>query len=123
MKLINQKEKIFIAGATGMVGNAIKIKLYDSGYKNLITPSRKNLDLTNSRLVFDWFKKNKPDIVILCAAKVGGILKNMNFLFQNTIGFCLGYHLEQKFQPFCFSFCSQFFHFFTSAQNNRSILC
>ena len=87
MKLINQKEKIFIAGATGMVGNAIKIKLYDSGYKNLITPSRKDLDLTNSRLVFDWFKKNKPDIVIISAAKVGGIYANdtfpVDFLLDN----------------------------------------
>ena len=79
MKLINQKEKIFIAGATGMVGNAIKIKLYNSGYKNLITPSRKDLDLTNSKLVFDWFKKNKPDIVIIAAAKVGGIYANNTF--------------------------------------------
>ena len=87
MKLINQKEKIFIAGATGMVGNAIKIKLHDSGYKNLITPSRKDLDLTNSRLVFDWFKKNKPDIVIIAAAKVGGIYANdtfpVDFLLDN----------------------------------------
>ena len=47
MKLIDQKEKIFIAGSTGMVGNAIKEKLYNSGYQNLVTPSRKDLDLTN----------------------------------------------------------------------------
>ncbi len=79
MKLIDKREKIFIAGATGMVGKAIKIKLYDSGYKNLITQSRKDLDLTNSKLVFDWFKKNKPDIVIIAAAKVGGIYANNSF--------------------------------------------
>jgi len=79
MKLIDQKDKIFIAGASGMVGNAIKIKLFNSGYKNLSTPSRKDLDLTNYKLVFDWFKKNKPDIVIIAAAKVGGIYANNTF--------------------------------------------
>ena len=79
MKLIDQKEKIFIAGSTGMVGNAIKEKLYNSGYQNLVTPSRKDLDLTNYKLVFDWFKKNKPDIVIIAAAKVGGIYANNTF--------------------------------------------
>ena len=75
MKLIDQKDKIFIAGSTGMVGNAIKEKLY-----NLLSkfsyPTRKDLDLTNYKLVFDWFKKNKPDIVIIAAAKVGGIYAN-----------------------------------------------
>ena len=87
MKLICQKDKIFIAGASGMVGNAIKLKLYNSGYKNLITPSRKELELTNTKLVFDWFKKNKPDIVIIAAAKVGGIYANnifpVDFLLDN----------------------------------------
>ena len=79
MKLINHKDKIFIAGASGMVGNAIKLKLYNYGYTNLITPSRKELELTNSKLVFDWFKKNNPDIVIIAAAKVGGIYANNTF--------------------------------------------
>jgi len=79
MKLISQKDKIFIAGASGMVGNAIKLKLYNSGYTNLITPSRKELELTNTKLVFDWFKKNNPDIVIIAAAKVGGIYANNTF--------------------------------------------
>ena len=62
-----------------MVGNAIKLKLYNYGYTNLITTYRKDLDLTNSELVFDWFKKNKPDIVIIAAAKVGGIYANNTF--------------------------------------------
>ncbi len=88
MSLIDKKDKIFIAGgSTGMVGNAIKNKLQNYGYKNLKFPSRKELDLTNSNLVFSWFKDNKPDIVILAAAKVGGIYANnsypVNFLLDN----------------------------------------
>ena len=61
MPLIDKKDKIFIAGgATGMVGNSIKIKLQINGYGNLIYPSRNELDLTNSNLVFNWFKEKKP---------------------------------------------------------------
>ncbi len=89
-KLKNQK--IFIAGASGMVGNAIKkaISNYhrDSKNKNLLlTPSRQELNLLDSMLVKNWFAKNKPSIVILAAAKVGGILANTkypaDFLIEN----------------------------------------
>ena len=88
MPLIDKKDKIFIAGgATGMVGNAVKTKLQNYGYKNLKSPSRKELDLTNSNFVFSWFEENKPDVVILAAAKVGGIYANntypVNFLLDN----------------------------------------
>ena len=80
MPLIDKKDKIFIAGgATGMVGNSIKTKLQNDRYENLIYPSRNELDLTNSNLVFNWFKENKPEIVILAAAKVGGIHANNSY--------------------------------------------
>ena len=79
MSLINKEDKIFIAGSTGMVGSAIKSKLYSLGYKNLRIPKRKDLDLENYNSVFDWFKENKPDIVILAAAKVGGIYANSTY--------------------------------------------
>ena len=85
--LINKSEKIFIAGARGMVGSAIIRKLNEYGYTNLISPSRKELDLTDAEKVSEWFKKNKPDIVILAAAKVGGIYANntypVDFLLEN----------------------------------------
>ena len=85
--LINKSEKIFVAGARGMVGSAIIRKLNEYGYTNLISPSRKELDLTDSEKVSEWFKKNKPDIVILAAAKVGGIYANntypVDFLLEN----------------------------------------
>ena len=69
MTLINKKDKIFIAGVKGMVGSAIKRKLIQCGYQNLITPDRSELDLTNSDLVFNWYEKAKPEIVIHMAAQ------------------------------------------------------
>ena len=87
MKLINKADKIFIAGGNGMVGSAIIRKLNNLGFKNLIFPNSSQLDLKDSNLVFKWFKKNKPDIVIFAAAKVGGIFANntypVDFLLDN----------------------------------------
>ena len=87
MTLINKKDKIFIAGGSGMVGSAIIRKLNNLGFENLIFPNSSNLDLKDSDLVFKWFKKNKPDIVIFAAAKVGGIFANntypVDFLLDN----------------------------------------
>ena len=85
--LINKKDKIFIAGSRGMVGSAIIKRLLEYGYKNLEFPSRKELDLTNTKLVSEWFKEKKPQIIILAAAKVGGIYANnkypADFLLEN----------------------------------------
>ena len=87
MSLIEKQEKIFIAGGSGMVGKAIIDKLNSCGYKNLTTPCRAELDLKNNSEVFDWFSKNKPNLVILAAAKVGGIYSNssypVDFLLDN----------------------------------------
>ena len=57
MTLINKKDKIFLAGSTGMVGSAIKRKLNHLGFNNLVLPNRSELDLKDTNLVFDWFKK------------------------------------------------------------------
>ena len=86
-KLIDKKDKIFIAGHNGMVGQAIKRLLLKKGYKNLVYETSKNLDLRDSVAVHNWFKNKNPDIVIIAAAKVGGILANSKypaeFLFDN----------------------------------------
>ena len=86
-KKIKLDDKIFIAGAKGMAGQAIKRKLIKSGYKNLLSPFRKELDLFNIEDVKKWFFKNKPDVVIIAAAKVGGIIANSSqptqFLLDN----------------------------------------
>ncbi len=90
---ILKSDRIFIAGSNGMVGNAVKKELISSGYGkseyggSLLTPSRDQLDLTKNNDVSNWFAKNKPSIVILAAAKVGGIFANSNkpadFILEN----------------------------------------
>tara|TARA_A100001035_G_scaffold278453_1_gene277385 strand:- start:93 stop:1085 length:993 start_codon:yes stop_codon:yes gene_type:complete len=77
--LISKDYKIFIAGHTGMVGSAIKKALNNKGYNNLLCPSRRDLDLLDSNQVENWFKENSPDVVILAAAKVGGIYANSTY--------------------------------------------
>ena len=62
-----------------MVGSSIMRSFIKKGYKNIITVNRSELDLTDEKNVRDWFKVNKPDVVILAAAKVGGIMANSKF--------------------------------------------
>ena len=87
MNLIKKTDRIFIAGHRGMVGSSIKKKLKELNYKNLQTPSREELDLLDNKSVENWFKANKPEVVILAAAKVGGIEANSkypaDFIFEN----------------------------------------
>lgn len=68
-----------MAGHNGLVGSAIFKKLKLLGYRNIITISRKKLNLINQKDVFDFLKKTSPDIVINAAARVGGILANNKF--------------------------------------------
>ena len=74
--MIKNNSKIFLAGHRGLVGSAIKRKLYEAGYRNIITATRNLLDLTNQRKVENFIKKKNPKLVIIAAAKVGGILAN-----------------------------------------------
>ena len=62
-----------------MAGSAISRALTAKGYKNHLKATRRELDLTESAAVEEWFKNQKPDVVILAAAKVGGILANNNY--------------------------------------------
>ena len=92
-KKINQNERIFIAGSSGMVGQALKRNLINSGYGlnsvggQLLTPKRKELDLLDFSMVKNWFRLHKPSVVILAAARVGGILANTEspteFILEN----------------------------------------
>ena len=77
--MFSKKTKIFVAGHQGLVGSAVLRRLKDQGYKNIITVSRKKLDLTNQDKTFKFLKKNKPQYIFICAAKVGGILANNTF--------------------------------------------
>lgn len=77
--MINNKSRIFLAGHKGMLGSSILRLLKKKGYKNLITADRKKLDLRDQLSVKKFFKFNKPDVVIIAAAKVGGIKANMDY--------------------------------------------
>ena len=85
--MINTNSKIFIAGHNGMLGSSIFRKLRNKGYNNIIVVNKKNLDLRNQNSVEKFFKKKKPDVVIVAAAKVGGIKANIenpaNFINDN----------------------------------------
>jgi len=79
---MQQNSKIYIAGHKGMVGSAIKRKLVDEGYTNIIFADSSQLDLTNQESVSHFFKSSKPEYVFLAAAKVGGIMANNTFRAQ-----------------------------------------
>lgn len=73
---MNYRDKVYVAGHTGMVGSAIVRALKKQGFNNIITKTHKELDLTNQALVKAFFCKEKPDYVFIAAAKVGGIQEN-----------------------------------------------
>ena len=80
--MISKQTKIYIAGHKGMVGSAVWRMLESKGYANLIGETSKKLDLRNQQSVFEFYKKEQPEVVIDAAAKVGGILANNDFPYQ-----------------------------------------
>jgi GDP-L-fucose synthase len=86
---MNKNLKIYVCGHTGMVGSAILRRLQIMGYKNILTRTSKELDLTRQADVEEFLKKESPDYIFLSAAKVGGILANNTykgeFIYQNLM--------------------------------------
>ena len=86
---MNKQDKIYIAGHRGMVGSAIIRKLHAEGYDNTVTRTHSEMDLTSQTAVADFFRSEKPDVVVLAAAKVGGIHANnvfrAQFLYENLM--------------------------------------
>ena len=84
---INKKDKIFLAGHNGMVGSSILKKLRENGYKDIITISKKKLNLLNQGRTLKFINRQKPKVVIIAAARVGGIIANSitkpKFLYEN----------------------------------------
>jgi GDP-L-fucose synthase len=84
---MNKNSKIYIAGHRGLVGSAIVKNLQSKGYTNLVYRTHKELDLINQKEVEDFFQTEKPEYVILAAAKVGGIVANntyrADFIYEN----------------------------------------
>ena len=79
---LNKNSKIYVAGHNGMAGSAVMRLLKLKEYKNLISYSSSELDLRNEKAVIKFFANEKPDIVILAAAKVGGILANRDYQYE-----------------------------------------
>ena len=89
MSNLKKEDKIFIAGHNGMVGSAIERKFRREGFENILTFSSKELDLRSQSSVDEFYKKERPDFVILAAAKVGGIHANDKykgeFIYDNLM--------------------------------------
>jgi GDP-L-fucose synthase len=86
---VNLNDKIYIAGHSGLVGSAILRQLKEREHVNYVTRTRKELDLINQEQVRGFFRQEKPDYVILAAAKVGGINANntypAEYIYQNIM--------------------------------------
>ena len=91
---MNKNSKIFITGHAGLVGSALYKNLIRNGYKNIIIAKKTKLDLRNLKKVNFFFKKKKIEYLVMCAAKVGGIMDNLtnivdyyndNILIQNNL--------------------------------------
>src|SRR5450432_2703614 len=85
---MEKSDKIFVAGHKGLVGSAVVRRLEADGYRDILKRDRAQVDLSKEAAVSDFFAQEKPDIVILAAAKVGGIKANndfkVEFLIENT---------------------------------------
>ena len=87
MSLINPSDRVAIFGSRGMAGSAICRALERAGYQKQLKPTRQELDLLDPVAVQQWFSSNQPTVVVLAAAKVGGIHANKtypaDFLLEN----------------------------------------
>ena len=84
---MKKTDKIFVAGHRGMVGSAIVRRLEKEGFYNLALQTSRQLDLTNQAAVERFFAAEKPDHVLLAAAKVGGIQANNTYRAEFNVPF------------------------------------
>ncbi|WP_094780915.1 GDP-L-fucose synthase family protein [Paraburkholderia ribeironis] len=86
---MNRQARIFVAGHRGMVGSALVRRLVADGYENVITRTRAELDLKDQAAVNRFFESEQIDVVLLAAARVGGILANASqpgeFIYENLV--------------------------------------
>ena len=102
---LNKTDKIYVAGHRGLVGSAIVRNLEAKGYTNIVGRTHSELDLTDQRAVRDFFEAERPEAVVLAAAKVGGINANnttpAEFAYENmqiqcnVIKCCHDYHVKK----------------------------
>jgi GDP-L-fucose synthase len=86
---MDKQSKIFVAGHRGMVGSALVRRLQSGGYARILTAGRSELDLLDQRAVHEFLVRERPDYIVIAAAKVGGIqannLQRADFIYQNLI--------------------------------------
>ena len=86
---MNKHSRIFVAGHRGMVGSALVRRLVADGYTNIVTRTRAELDLTDQKAVNSFFESGQIDVVLLAAARVGGIFANASqpgeFIYENLV--------------------------------------
>lgn len=87
--MFDKNSKIYVAGHTGLLGNALLKVLKEDGYNNIITKTHLKLELTDRLAVENFFEENKIDFIFLCAGKVGGIIGNKtnpaSYLHENLL--------------------------------------
>ena len=76
---MHKDAKIYVAGHTGLLGSAIREKLKDAGYRDIVTKTHDELDLTNQKAVHDFFQELQPEYVFLTAGLTGGIIANKTY--------------------------------------------
>ena len=90
---IDRAARIYVAGHAGLVGSAVVRRLRQAGFANVLTATRRQLDLRDQGEVSHWFKSNRPDYVYLVAGTVGGIMANSTrpaeFIYENLFCFLL----------------------------------
>lgn len=100
--MLKKDDKIYVAGHRGLVGSAIVRNLQEKGYRNIIGRTHSELDLTSQAEVRAFFEKERPDAVILAAAKVGGIHANetapADFAYENLQIQCNVIHCCHQYQ-------------------------
>jgi GDP-L-fucose synthase len=89
---MRQSDRIYVAGHTGLAGSAIVRRLNAGGYQNIITRRHRELELLDQGAVGEFFRRERPDVVFLAAAEVGGILANStrpgDFIYRNLMVQC-----------------------------------
>ena len=98
---MDTESKILVCGGSGMVGSAVIRGLEKRGYKNILAPSSKELDARNTNLVEQYMGEHRPQVVVIAAAKVGGILANnsypADFIYDNLMIEANLIHAAHKF--------------------------
>ncbi len=86
---MHKSDRIYVAGHRGMVGSAVVRALDAAGYGNIVTRSHRELDLLDSAAVREFYRSERPDAAVICAARVGGIgansARNSTFLYENVL--------------------------------------